>query len=66
MSEEILNIIKGLSPLARGNHVPGEDMSGISGSIPAGAGEPHWIISFYFFFWVYPRWRGGTTAITRD
>ena len=53
----------GLSPRARGNLCEERDEYGALGSIPACAGEPC-LISFRFFTpTVYPRVRGGTSAI---
>ena len=48
----------GLSPLARGTHRPGTTIRANRRFIPAGAGNTTVQTAGYYFFAVYPRWRG--------
>ena len=54
------DVYQGLSPLARGNLSAIAAERGISGSIPACAGEPYWRSLPAGLVGVYPRLRGGT------
>ena len=51
---------RGLSPPTRGNRLTFGSASGLSGSIPAHAGEPHTLLDNSRGDGVYPRPRGGT------
>ena len=51
---------RGLSPRMRGNRHEGSRTDGVSGSIPAHAGEPSRRSMQYDVTWVYPRACGGT------
>ena len=51
---------QGLSPRVRGNRFPASRSWGFRGSIPAGAGEPLWVIHRDKTTRVYPRGCGGT------
>ena len=48
----------GLSPLARGTHRPRTTIRANRRFIPAGAGNTTVQTAGYYFFAVYPRWRG--------
>ncbi len=50
----------GLSPHARGNRATNHVRGILNGSIPACAGEPHFLAAPRPPIWVYPRMRGGT------
>ena len=52
----------GLSPRVRGNRGMAWQMNAVSGSIPAGAGEPTPTRAARTSGWVYPRGCGGTSA----
>ena len=54
---------KGLSPLARGNHVGLHVAQRDPGPIPARAGEPVVSGPLHSSFWAYPRSRGGTSLL---
>ena len=57
-----LMVLRGLSPLARGNRHALFGDSAQAGSIPACAGEPRQSVINAWFHGVYPRLRGGTIA----
>ena len=54
------NLLRGLSPLARGNHSPLLRVAHIQGPIPARAGEPAYTEADWTACGAYPRSRGGT------
>ncbi len=54
---------RGLSPHARGNHIPADLVAFDAGPIPACAGEPHPSRSCRFRCGAYPRMRGGTPMV---
>ena len=58
------DIQHGLSPRVRGNHALAYVANGNARSIPACAGEPHYIYDYPYFDKVYPRVCGGTTIVT--
>ena len=55
--------LRGLSPLARGNHQQLQNAITRTGPIPARAGEPKKIRSDVSVSGAYPRSRGGTFAV---
>ncbi len=50
----------GLSPRVRGNHIASLSQHANDRSIPAGAGEPRYMVFNLLVQWVYPRGCGGT------
>ena len=57
---------KGLSPLARGNHVEMTAHACRTGPIPARAGEPQSKTQTVCGWRAYPRSRGGTCVVSRS
>ena len=56
--------VEGLSPRVRGNPKRLRHTPMVSGSIPAGAGEPVWPVAVLCASWVYPRGCGGTSVVS--
>ncbi len=56
----LAQLLKGLSPHARGNRGGQSDDLQVRGPIPACAGEPHWESQNQTRLRAYPRMRGGT------